>query len=94
MREHQPGPPDESGQSVTFVVTNNNNALFAAQPAVSSGGTLTYTSGAHDQTVFAQDNGGVANGGDSTSLSQASTIAITPVNDPPLLREGPDQTVL
>src|SRR5262249_60556891 len=37
------GPSDESGQAVTFHVSNNNNALFSAQPAISSGGTLTYT---------------------------------------------------
>src|SRR5439155_24777180 len=39
-----PGPGNESGQTVTFQVTGNtNNALFSAQPAISSSGTLTYT---------------------------------------------------
>jgi hypothetical protein len=29
------GPPDESGQSVNFIVTNNSNAgLFAVAPAI------------------------------------------------------------
>ena len=30
-----PGPANESGQAVDFIVTNNNNALFSTQPAVS-----------------------------------------------------------
>ena len=37
------GPPDESGQSVTFTVSNDNNGLFSAQPAVAPDGTLTFT---------------------------------------------------
>jgi hypothetical protein len=31
------GPSDESGQMLTFLVTNNNTALFSVQPAVSTG---------------------------------------------------------
>ena len=31
-----PGPADESGQTVNFIVSNNNSGLFSAQPAVSS----------------------------------------------------------
>ena len=38
------GPPDEAAQTLTFQVTGNTNAaLFAAGPAVSSAGVLTYT---------------------------------------------------
>src|SRR5688572_27219032 len=37
------GPADESAQALDFIVSNNNNALFSAQPAVSATGTLTYT---------------------------------------------------
>ena len=32
------GPANESGQAVDFIVTNNNNALFSTQPAVSATG--------------------------------------------------------
>src|SRR5205807_10423883 len=40
-----PGPTaDEAGQTVTFTVTNDNNALFSVQPAIAPNGTLTYTS--------------------------------------------------
>src|SRR5205823_290361 len=37
------GPSDESGQALNFIVSNNNNALFAVQPAIAPNGTLTYT---------------------------------------------------
>ena len=37
-----PGPADESGQAVTFVVDNDNPGLFTVQPAVAPDGTLTY----------------------------------------------------
>ena len=38
--------PLETTQTVTFVVSNDNNSLFSAQPTVSSTGTLTFTPGA------------------------------------------------
>jgi len=81
-----PGPADEAGQTVTFQVTNNNNALFSVQPAISSGGTLTFTPapnafGTATVTVFAQDNGGTANGGNDTSATQEFTITVIPDND-------------
>ena len=43
------GPADESGQTLTFVVTNNTNAaLFSAAPAVNAtNGTLTFTPAAN-----------------------------------------------
>jgi hypothetical protein len=79
----------ESGQSITNVVTSNdNNALFSSQPSISTGGTLTFTpaanaNGSATVTVVAQDNGGTANGGVDTSAPQTFTITITPVNDAP-----------
>ena len=36
------GPAAESGQTVNFLVVNNNNALFAVQPTVNTNGTLSY----------------------------------------------------
>ena len=38
-----PGAADEAGQTLTFNVSNDNNGLFAAQPALAANGTLTYT---------------------------------------------------
>ncbi|HEY2295881.1 MAG TPA: IPTL-CTERM sorting domain-containing protein, partial [Thermoanaerobaculia bacterium] len=64
-----PGPPSESGQTVTFNVTNNSNpSLFSAGPAISPTGTLTYTPAANANgsatiTIDLMDNGGTANGG-------------------------------
>src|SRR5205807_380612 len=42
-----PGPPNEANQNVNFLVSNNNTALFAVQPAIDSNGTLTYTPAAN-----------------------------------------------
>ncbi len=91
--------PMESAQTLSFVVTNNNSALFAMQPAVNSTtGTLTYTlaanaSGNATVTVLLQDNGGTANGGDDTSATVTFTIAVTAVNDPPVAANNAYTTV-
>jgi large repetitive protein len=76
-----PGPPDESGQSVTFTVTNDNSGLFSVQPAVSPNGTLTYTPavlaiGSATVTVKAHDDGGNVGPGLDTSPPQTFTISI------------------
>jgi VCBS repeat-containing protein len=94
------GPPDESGQTLTFNVTGNTNAaLFSAGPSVSSTGTLTYTpatnaSGTATITLTLQDNGGTANGGVDTSAPQTFVINVGLVNQPPSFTKGPDVTVL
>ena len=86
------GPTDENGQVVSFNVSNNNTAIFSAQPAIAANGTLTFTpqtgaSGTATITVFAQDNGGVANGGVDASASQTFVITIlpTPLNVAPTI---------
>jgi hypothetical protein len=76
------GPADESGQTPTFVVTNNNTGLFSVQPAISSNGTLTFTparnkTGTATVSVKLQDSGGTANGGNNTSATQTFTIRIS-----------------
>ncbi|OGU73054.1 MAG: hypothetical protein A3H45_15770 [Ignavibacteria bacterium RIFCSPLOWO2_02_FULL_55_14] len=83
-----PGPANESGQVVDFIVTNDNSALFSAQPAIAANGTLTYTptpntNGMATVTVKLHDNGGITNGGVDTSAAQTFTITVTPVADPP-----------
>jgi hypothetical protein len=93
------GPADESGQTVTFTTTNDNNALFSVQPSVAADGTLTYTAapdafGTATVTVTAHDDGGTANGGVDTSAPQTFTITITPVNDAPSFTKGPDVALL
>ena len=90
-----PGPAGESWQIVTFVCSNSNAGMFAAQPAVTSSGTLTYTTAANANgtatvTVWAVDNGGTANGGQDTSAPQTFTVTVTAVNDAPSFTKGPD----
>jgi uncharacterized repeat protein (TIGR01451 family) len=94
------GPSNESSQTVSFTVSNDNNGLFTAggQPAVSSSGTLTYTPapdqyGSATVSVYAQDNGGIANGGDDASLTQTFTIAVNSVNDQPTFDAIGNETV-
>jgi hypothetical protein len=75
------GPADESSQSVSFAVGNDNAGLFAVQPAVAPDGTLTYTPtalalGSATVTVRALDSGGTASGGVDTSPPQTFTITI------------------
>ena len=82
------GGGDEAAQTFTYGVSNDNNALFSAQPTIDASGTLTYTPAANafgsaTVTVFATDSGGTANGGDDTAPSQTFTITVNPVGDPP-----------
>ena len=98
--EISPGPPNESGQAVSFDLSNGNPGLFApgGQPRVSAAGTLNFTaapnaSGAATVTVRAKDDGGTANGGVGTSPSQSFTIAVGPANDAPMFAKGADQSV-
>ncbi len=90
---------DGNTQTLNFIVSNDNNALFSAQPAIAANGTLTYTPAANANgtatvTVTLHDNGGTANGGVDTSAPQTFVITITAVNDAPSFVKGPDQTVL
>ncbi|UBF25722.1 DUF4347 domain-containing protein [Kovacikia minuta CCNUW1] len=92
------GAANESSQTLTFVVSNDNNNLFSAQPSIDSSGNLTYTpaenaNGMATVTVFLKDNGGTANGGVDTSATQTFTITIKPVNDPPSFTKGTNQTI-
>jgi hypothetical protein len=94
-----PGPAGETGQTVTFSVTTDHSSLFSTQPALSSTGTLTYTTapnanGTATVTVVAHDDGGTANGGSDTSAPQTFTISVTPVNDAPSFVAGSNQTAV
>lgn len=77
------GPPEETGQTVSFQVTNDNNALFSVQPAIAPNGTLTFTPNPTATpakvtvSVTARDDGGTANGGVDTSFTQSFTITLT-----------------
>ncbi|KAA3650175.1 MAG: tandem-95 repeat protein [Proteobacteria bacterium] len=94
------GPPDEAGQTLTFIITNNDNpALFSTGPAVAANGDLSYTSaadanGVANITLVLMDDGGTANGGQDTSPPQSFMITVNAVNDPPGFTLGADQNVL
>ena len=68
-------------RGLTFnLIGNNNSPLFSTQPAISSGGTLTFTpapgaSGSATLSVQLQDDGLTANGGHDTSST--ATFAIS-----------------
>src|SRR5207237_91741 len=83
------GPADESSQTLSFIVTNDNNDLFSVQPTISSDGTLTYTAAANafgsaTVTVKLHDNGDTLNGGVDTSAEQTFTITVNSMNDAPV----------
>ena len=93
-----PGPPSQSGQSVTFSASNDAAPLFAAQPEVHPNGTLRFTtaadaSGSATVTVRAVDDGGTANGGNDTSAPQTFALAVTALNDAPEFTPGASQSV-
>ncbi len=86
------GPPDENTQTLTFNLTNDNNSLFATQPAVAPNGTLSYTpasnaNGVAHVIVILKDNGGTANGGVDSSAGQMFTITVSAVNDAPIAND-------
>jgi hypothetical protein len=92
------GPADESGQSVDFIVSNNNTSLFASQPAIGANGTLAYTpatnaNGSATVTVRIHDNGGTANGGLDTSVAQTFTLGVTSVDDAPTITDIANQAI-
>ena len=95
------GPTNESGQTVSFTVTNSNNALFSVQPTIAANGTLTFTpaatgNGTATVSVVLKDNGGTANGGVDASVVQTFTITINPVsaaNRPTASIAGPSSAV-
>jgi len=84
-----PGPPNESGQTVSFTVGNDNNPLFSSQPDVAPNGTLSFTpatgaTGSATVSVQAVDNGGTANGGNDTSPVETFIVSVGLSNNPPM----------
>ncbi|MDC1143097.1 Ig-like domain-containing protein, partial [Planctomycetota bacterium] len=78
------GPSNETPPDApVFTVTNNNNALFATQPALSPSGTLSFVPAANasgSATVSVNLSDGI-----SLSGIQTFTITVTGVNDAPTL---------
>ena len=77
------GPDNESGQQLTFVVTTDNDGLFAADgmPEIVEGGKLRFTAlqtGTAIVTVKLSDDGGPLANGDEASLTKTFKIEIVP----------------
>ncbi|HEX2972144.1 MAG TPA: Ig-like domain-containing protein, partial [Tepidisphaeraceae bacterium] len=81
-----------SGQTLSFQVTTDNDALFSVPPTIDPAtGTLTYTpaadaTGTATVTVTLSDDGGTANGGANTSASQTFTITVNALNHAPVVQ--------
>ena len=76
------GPSNESGQALTFNVSNNNTGLFSSQPAIDSAGKLTYTpveSGVATVTVTLTDDA-TAGGAALTTIAQTFIVTVTDIN--------------
>ena len=84
------GGPEESAQTLTYVIDNDSNAaLFSVAPAISSAGDLTFTGAANAAgvatiTVHVVDNGPNGGGDVNFSPTQQFTITLTQVNDAPV----------
>jgi HD-GYP domain-containing protein (c-di-GMP phosphodiesterase class II) len=91
------GAANETGQNLTIDVQTSTPSLFAVQPSVDAAGTLTFTpaanaNGSATLAVTISDNGGSANGGDS-STSVASSVTVLAVNDAPSFEAGANLAV-
>jgi hypothetical protein len=92
------GPADEAGQTLNFIVSNDNNAIFSVQPTVSPSGTLSYTpalgaNGSATVTIQLHDNGGTALGGVDTSAAQTFIITVHAQNNAPTLDAISNRTI-
>ena len=77
-----PGPPDESGQTVSITAIPVDPSLFASGPAISASGTLTFTpaANANGSTAVAVS---ISDGTTSVALGTFQ-ITISAVNDVPI----------
>ncbi|MCR9103532.1 MAG: BspA family leucine-rich repeat surface protein, partial [bacterium] len=79
------GAANESGQALSFIISTNNDGLFAALPAVDPAtGTLSFTPatdafGQATVTIALSDDGGTGNGGIDSSPEQTFTITVNEV---------------
>ncbi len=83
------GGADEVAQTVTFHVSNDNNSLFSTQPAISSGGTLSFTPGANKHgsalvSVYLTDSGSNVDPNDNVTATVQFTINVTSDPDAPV----------
>ncbi|MEQ1760247.1 MAG: Ig-like domain-containing protein, partial [Vicinamibacterales bacterium] len=84
------GPPDESLQVLDFLVTTDNDGLFAESglPSIAPDGTLTFTpaldaDGTATVSVTLHDSGAFGSPNINTSAPQTFLITVTPSNQEP-----------
>ena len=87
------------GQKLTFVTSATPTDVLVNAPSIDVNGVLTFVPQTNRYGVVTvratlQDDGGILNGGISSSLEQTFTITVLPVNDPPVFTPGPDVVVL
>ena len=85
-----PGPANEIGQSIEFIVEDlhNSSQFFTEPPRITPNGELSFlplpnAHGTFQFNIRAADNGGEDRGGIQTSTARLLTIVVTPVNDLP-----------
>jgi len=76
-----PGPPNESGQTLSFNCNTSIVGLFSVNPSISSNGTLTFTpkpnvTGTANVQIILKDSGSTANGGQNQSQPQTFSIRV------------------
>ncbi|MEZ4701930.1 MAG: Ig-like domain-containing protein [Rhodothermales bacterium] len=105
--EITPGAANEAEQSLDFILTTDNDALFLVLPDVSPDGTLSYAPAQGDDvfgeanvSIVLADNGGTENGGVDRSEAQTFKITINRFNTQPnasddnyIVRQGATLTV-
>ncbi len=75
------GPSNESTQTLTFIVTNDNNSLFSTQPSIDASGNLAFAlatgkSGVANLSIYIKDNGDTVHAGVDMSAVQTATITV------------------
>ena len=81
-RDIVPGPPNESGQQLSFVVEIvSGESVLKGSPAVDPDGTLRFRPSKHDGTALLEvrlrDDGGTANGGEDIGPPHILSITVT-----------------
>ena len=95
-----PGAANESGQTVAFkIISDSNPGQFIVPPSISPTGVLSFTpvygpAGTAQIQVQLQDNGGTANGGNDTSVTQTFLIQLDAVDLPPAISAPGGQRVI
>ncbi len=92
------GPTNEPSQSLDWLITTNNDSLFAVMPTIDDQGNLSFQPRLHENgvaqvTVRLHDNGGNDNGGVDVSEAKTFTVTVAPKEHAPMLEAIPDSVI-